>query len=78
MLVSICICVRSWAMLNRVGVWKLAATVWPTSTFREMTMPSTGERIRVYCRLVLAICRAARACSTWAPPDRSEPAAGLS
>ena len=34
--------------------------------FREMTMPSTGERIRVYCRLVLAICRAARACSTWA------------
>ena len=40
-----CILVRSWAITNRVGVWKLAATVWPTSTLREITTPSTGERI---------------------------------
>ena len=32
-------------MVKRVGVWKEAATVWPTSTAREMTTPSTGERM---------------------------------
>ncbi len=47
MLESICILVRSSAMVKRVGVWKLAATVCPTFTFLDMTMPSTGERMRV-------------------------------
>ena len=42
-LVSICIFVRSWAMVKRVGVWNEAATVCPTSTLRETTMPSTGD-----------------------------------
>ena len=42
-----CILVRSCAISKSVGVWKLAATVWPTSTVRETTTPSTGERISV-------------------------------
>ena len=33
---------RSWAMVNTLGVAKLAATVWPTSTSRATTTPSTG------------------------------------
>jgi hypothetical protein len=37
-----CIWERSWAMLKRLGVLKLAATVWPTSASFEMTTPSTG------------------------------------
>ena len=40
--VSICIFVRSFAIVNSSGVLKLAATVWPASTFREMTMPLIG------------------------------------
>ena len=59
-LVSICILVRSWAMVNRVGVWKEAATVWPTSTLREITTPSTGERMVAFFRLVSACIRAPR------------------
>jgi len=39
------ILVRSLAMMNKVGALRLAATVWPTLTFREITMPSIGERI---------------------------------
>ena len=35
--------VRSAATRKSVGVWKLAATVCPTSTLRETTTPSTGE-----------------------------------
>ena len=46
-LVSTCILVRSWAIRNSVGVWKLAATVWPTSTLRDTTTPSTGDRMSV-------------------------------
>ena len=46
-LASICIFVRSRAIVKSVGVWKLAATVCPTSTFREITTPSTGETMRV-------------------------------
>ncbi len=42
-LASICILDRSLAIMNRTGAFMLAATVWPTSTLREMTMPSTGE-----------------------------------
>ena len=45
-LASICIRVRSRAMEKSVGVWRLAATVCPTSTFRAMTTPSTGETMR--------------------------------
>ncbi len=41
---EICILARSSAMTNRVGALRLAATVWPTSILREMTMPSMGER----------------------------------
>ena len=44
---SICILERSWAMRNKVGVWKLAATVWPTSTCRSTTTPATGDRMTV-------------------------------
>ena len=29
-------------MMNSVGAYMLAATVWPTSTLRWMTMPSIG------------------------------------
>jgi hypothetical protein len=38
--------------LNNVGVLKLAVTVCPTSILRSMTVPSIGERMMVYCRLV--------------------------
>src|SRR4030095_9398963 len=58
-LVSICILVRSWAMVKSVGAWRLAATVWPTSTVREMTVPSTGARMDVYSRSTCDCCRAA-------------------
>ena len=47
MLVSTCMCVRSWPIVNSVGAWRLAATVCPTSTLREMTTPSVGETIFV-------------------------------
>ena len=32
-------------MAKITGACKLAATVWPTSTLREMTTPSIGEVI---------------------------------
>ena len=66
--VSTCIFVRSSAIEKRVGVWKEAATVCPTSTLREMTVPFTGEWIVAYSRFVRATrnapsdcCRAASA-----------------
>ena len=34
--------VRSWAILNSVGVLKLEATVWPSSTSLDRTTPSMG------------------------------------
>ena len=46
-----CIFVRSAAMMNSVGAFMLAATVWPTSTLREMTMPSMGASMTVCSRL---------------------------
>ena len=46
-LVSTCIDVKSVATRKRVGVWKLAATVWPISTLRLTTVPSTGDTISV-------------------------------
>ena len=42
---SICILVRSFAIWKIVGVLKLDATVWPSSTARKITTPSTGETI---------------------------------
>ncbi len=42
-----CILVRSAAMMKSVGADMLAATVWPTSTLRWMTMPSIGAAITV-------------------------------
>ncbi len=46
-LVSTCILVRSVAIRNRVGVCRLAATVWPAVTLRVTTVPSTGETMLV-------------------------------
>jgi hypothetical protein len=40
-----CIFVRSAAMMNSVGADMLAATVWPTSTLRWITIPSIGAVI---------------------------------
>ena len=34
-------------MVKRVGAGSDAATVWPTSTLREMTVPSMGEMMSV-------------------------------
>ena len=34
-------------MTKRVGAWSEAATVWPTSTLREITMPFVGETMVV-------------------------------
>ena len=42
-----CILVKSSATRKRVGVWKVAATVCPTSTLRATTTPSTGEVMSV-------------------------------
>ena len=42
-----CILVKSCAIRNRTGVWKLAATVCPTLTLRETTTPSTGDTMSV-------------------------------
>ena len=46
-LVSTCILVRSSAIGNSVGAGSDAATVWPTSTLREMTTPVVGDRMVV-------------------------------
>ena len=46
--------VRSAAMTKIVGADRLAATVCPTSTLREITMPSIGEVITVFERLTRA------------------------
>lgn len=41
-------------MTNRVGELRLAATVWPISTRREITMPSMGAKMLVRSRSTLA------------------------
>ena len=46
-LASTAILARSPATRKSVGVWNVAATVWPTATFRATTTPSTGEVISV-------------------------------
>ena len=53
-------------MVKMVGAERLAATVWPTSTSRETTTPSIGERIEVWLKLTSASRSEASACWTWA------------
>ncbi len=65
-LVSTCMLRRSWAMVNRVGACRLAATVWPRSTLRPTTTPSTGARMKVRSRSTWACRSAASFWATWA------------
>ena len=58
--------VRSCAIVKIVGACSDAATVCPTSTLRATTIPSTGDRMIVYARLVFATATAASACVTCA------------
>src|SRR5438445_7165988 len=76
-LVSTCIFVRSWAMVKSVGADRLAATVCPISTAREMTTPSTGARIVVWSRSTFAWWSAAAFCFTWALAESSIASATL-
>ena len=70
-LVSMRISDRSCAILISVGVWKLAATVWPISTTRSITTPSTGERITVKLTLARSRSFCARASASCARADFS-------
>ena len=45
---------RSLAITKSTGAWKEAATVWPTSTLREITTPSMGVAMTVWLRSTLA------------------------
>ncbi len=53
------ILVMSCATVNSTGVLMAAMTVWPSSTLREITMPSTGEVILQYPRFASELCMAA-------------------
>ena len=57
---------RFCAITNSSGACRLAATVWPFSIARLMTMPSTGEVIRVRARSMRAWASAASRCATLA------------
>ncbi len=46
-------------MMYSTGAFMLAATVWPGSTLREMTMPSIGALITVWPRLTCCVFRSA-------------------
>ncbi len=50
-----CIFVRSAARMKSVGACMLAATVWPTSTLREMTRPSIGASMTVCSQVDLVL-----------------------
>jgi hypothetical protein len=63
MLASTCMSCRFWAITNSSGACRLAATVWPFSMARLITMPFTGEVMRVRCRSMRACASAA---SRWA------------
>jgi hypothetical protein len=69
---SICICVRLRAMVNKVGVWKEAATVWPISTCRLMMTPETGERMMEKPRFARSCASDAWADATCAEAERAE------
>ena len=71
MLAFRCIFVRSAARTNSVGACMLAATVWPGSTAREMTMPLIGEVMTVCARFTLTWFRLAFDCATDACADRT-------
>jgi len=47
----------------------LAATVWPTSTLREITSPSMGDSITVCCRFTSFWLTEACACVTCASAE---------
>ena len=64
--VSTCMSLRLAAITNSSGACRLAATVWPTSTLRLMTMPFTGERICVRSRSMRACANCASRCLTTA------------
>ena len=63
---STCMSRRSFAIVKSVGVLRLAATVCPASTWREMTTPSTGAVIAVLLRSLRAAASAASRCFTTA------------
>ena len=65
-------------MVNRTGAWNEAATVWPTSTLREMTMPSIGAVMTVWSRFTSFWFSVAWACVTCARLDCSCALAALS
>jgi hypothetical protein len=53
MLAFTCIFARSCAITKSVGACMLAATVCPTSTLREITIPSMGALMIVWPRLTV-------------------------
>ena len=65
-LASTCMSDRFCAITNSSGDCRLAATVWPFSIARLMTMPSTGEVMRVRARSMRACASAAWRCATLA------------
>ncbi len=68
---------RSWASVNSVGASRLAATVWPGSTSRLMTMPPIGARMAVRSSSVRANSRAAAFSGTAARAFSSSASARL-
>ena len=69
MLASTCMSCRFCAMMNNSGACRLAATVWPFSMARLITMPFTGEVMRVRSRSIRACASAASRCATLACAD---------
>ena len=51
-------------MVKSIGAWSEAATVCPASTVRLMTMPSIGETMVAFFRLVSSAARSAAAAWT--------------
>ena len=51
-------------MVNSTGACRLAATVWPASTLRRITVPSTGARITVRSRSTCACLSSDSRCLT--------------
>ena len=72
-LVSNCIFVRSCAISKIVGAANDAATVWPTSMRRAITVPSTGAVIRVCVKIDLGLIQCCSA--TGAPGPAQNPIA---
>ena len=66
MVASTCMSRRFCAITNSSGDCRLAATVWPFSMARLITMPFTGEVMRVRARSTRACASAASRCATLA------------